>query len=373
LSDSTDRSEPGGVWAVLKALCHVTESPARLAEAAELIRDGRIDMPELLEQATRHRQLPALGYLLATEDCGGRQVVAPQLRGELLGSLLANRGRVDRLAGIAAEVAARLGAQGITVAVTKGVALEPTVYGGLGVRKMMDADLMIHPRDRERIDEVMSSLGFRIGQYDWQRHRIDDLPATARAVYRLSPDHLPHYLRLEPDRGGTLVVDFANSVTWANSRWQVPMEDVLAERDTVLLLDGRLTAPTLAPPWQFLFTVLHLFRESWFLNSVAAGKDMLSKFSDVIGLWRTHGALLTAEVPAVIRKHGLEQPVAWVLGHTDSVFGTHLVQVLGLGDAARDEWLARGEGPGGRELTWTGTMRERLLCRDRVALFREAR
>jgi len=372
VTESESRSALDGVWEVLVALCRAAADPAACAAAAKLIGEGRADLPVLLEQAARHRLLPALGYVLAAEDRGGPDPVPPQLRGELLGALLANRRRVDRLTRTAAEVAARLAEAGVRAAVTKGVALEPTVYGGLGVRKMMDADLMIHPRDRARTAEVMTELGFGNGVYDWRAHRIDDLPAAARAVYRLSPDHLPHFLRLEPDRGGTLVVDFANSVTWSASRWQVPMEQVLDRLDTVSLLGGELCAPTLAPAWLFLFTALHLFRESWFLTTVSAGKDMLYKFADVLGLWNAQRELLRTEVPAIVREHALEPPLAWVTGHTDRVFGTDLTGSLGLDGAAGDTWLARGEGPGGKELTWTGTMRDRLLRRDPATLFQEA-
>lgn len=370
--ESEPRSAADGVWEVLSALCRAAADPAARAAAAELIAAGRVELSALLEQAAAHRLLPALGYVLATEDCGGGGTVPPQVRGELLGALLANRRRVDRLTRTAAEAVARLIEAGVPVAVTKGVVLEATVYGGLGVRKMMDADLMIHPRDRARTTEVMTELGFRDGVYDWRTHRIDDLPSQARAVYRLSPDHLPHFLRLEPDRGGTLVVDVANSVTWSASRWQVPMDEVLERIDVTAVLGGELEVPTLAPSWLFLFTALHLFRESWFLATVSAGKDMLYKFADVLGLWNRHRELLCAEVPALVHAHALTTPLAWVTGHTDQLFGSDLTGSLGLGDAAREDWLAGGEGPGGKELRWTGTMRERLLCRDRAALFRQA-
>lgn len=365
----SENEDPGATheWIVLKTLCRGVTTPEERDRVREVFAGTRPDLPRLVEHAMRHRMLPMLALVLADED--PRTPVPPQLRGELLGALLANRRKVDTLAHAAAEATTALQAAGVRVAATKGVALETTVYGGLGVRKMMDADLMIDPADRAAAAAVLRELGYRDGAYDWRAHRIDDLPPSRRAMYRLTRDHLPHFMRLEDARGGVLVIDVATSVTWDLSSWQVPMEAVLAELDAFTPEGVDVAVPTLRPEWLFLFTVLHLYREAWFVNTVSAGKDMLYKFGDLLALWRVWAERLRGSLPPVVAENGLADPVGWVLTHADRLFGGGLAAELGLAGSVSEEVLASGEAPGGRRVRWLGTMSERLLRSDPAATF----
>ncbi|WP_433892863.1 nucleotidyltransferase family protein [Streptomyces sp. CA-111067] len=362
-----EEPDPPNEWVVLKALCRGVTTPAERDRVRDVFAGARPDLPRLVEHAMRHRMLPMLALVLADED--PRTPVPPQLRGELLGALLANRRKVHVLARAAAEATTALQAAGVRVAATKGVALETAVYGGLGARKMMDADLMIDPADRAAAAAVLRELGYRDGAYDWRAHRIDDLPPSRRAMYRLTRDHLPHFMRLEDTRGGVLVIDVATSVTWDLSSWQVPMTTVLAELDAFVPEGAGAAVPTLRPEWLFLFTVLHLYREAWFVNTVSAGKDMLYKFGDLLALWRAGADRLRTSVPPAVAENGLAEPVGWVLTHTDRLFGSAFVPELGLAGSVSEELLASGEAPGGRRVRWHGTMSERLLRSDPAATF----
>lgn len=353
-------------WKILVRLCRGVLEPKHRDAALTLLRREEIHVPTLIEHAMRHRMVPMLAHLVMDEE---DLPLPTQLRGELLGALLTNRERVGRLGDAAAEAVGALKREGVRVAVTKGLALASTVYGGHGVRKMMDADLMIHPQDRATVSRVLEELGFQQGLYDWKRHQITELPARRRAVYRLSPDHLPHFMRLEPYRGGTLVIDVANSVTWTHSEWQVPMEAVLEDLEEAESPGSGAPLPVLGPPWQFLFTTLHLFREAWFVETAQAGKDMLYKYSDLLGLWRRHRSVLSTMVPELVGRYGLQQPVAWVLEHTDRTFGSDLAAGTGLSGAASEDFLASAVAPGGHPMRWSGTMNERLCRANRADLF----
>jgi hypothetical protein len=306
---------------------------------------------------------------LATADEEISAALLPQLRGELVGALLANRRWVAAQTRAANAVCQAFADAGLRVATTKGVPLEHTVYGGRGGRKMMDIDLMIHPRDRETARRIMGRLGFVHGVYDWRSHSISPNSTRTEAVYRLNPDHLPHYLRLEPDNAGVIAIDIANSLTWTASESQVDLDLVLDGLEHVPALKGEVELPTLAPVWQFLFTVLHLFREAWFQETVKRGKDMLYKFADVVRIWHAHQAILTSNLPSAINQFGLSMQVGWVTIHTDRTLGTTISTDLGLAGSLSEACLASGEAPGGIAATWRGTMRERLQCRDRLALF----
>lgn len=78
-------------------------------------------------------------------------------------------------------------------------------------------------------------------------------------MYRMHPEHLPHFLR--PLSGHSLphfVVDRCFNITWFGADWQVPMRDVLAKvrQVTVPVLDEA-ELPALMAPHDFLFTVMH--------------------------------------------------------------------------------------------------------------------
>ena len=164
---------------------------------------------------------------------------------------------------------------------TKGIAFESTLYGGLGTRFMNDIDFMIAPRDREAAMSVIQELGFRpFFEYakDARREEISS---------RLNQDHLPKLARTVDEPGiRTIQLDVANSLTWTKSPFDVPVEEALEDRveQSVPGMSG-VTLPCFRPIYQFLFTVLHLFREAWLQKFVDFGNDVgLMKFGDVIRL-----------------------------------------------------------------------------------------
>jgi hypothetical protein len=192
-------------------------------------------------------------------------------------------------------------------------------------------------------------------------------------IYALNPDHLPSHGRLsDAPCVPFLHVDFANSLTWARSPYEVPVEEALRDRVELPLpgLDGA-TIPAFAPPYQFLFTVLHLFREAGFEQWLELELDVsLMKFGDVIRLFDAHeDALSDGRFTALLASYGVAEPVAWVLEHTDRTFGTAMTERLGLGGRVDEDVLFSARPAGGKaDRAWRGTMRERLWARDRRAL-----
>jgi len=359
----------GPEWRLLEILCHPADSEEGSDLVFETLRAEHVNLGTLVELAAEHRLLPMLAH--AVVDRPPEAFFPPQLRAELLSLLLSNRRKVSRMRSAAAEVIAALRAAGVDVAVTKGLALEATVYRRLGTRKMNDIDIMVRPSDRGEVTRVMAELGYVHGFYNWREHRIDDPPPRFMAMFRLNPDHLPHFVRLERDGAGSIVVDAANSLTWSASPWQVPLDEALSRLSTFSVPEAEFPLPTLSPVYQFLFTLLHLFRESWFVET-AKRKDMLYKYGDLVHLWSAHESELTADLPAIIEKFGLGRPVAWVLTHTDRIFSTDLAAIAEVKRHATEDWLASGRGSGQAEMVWSGTMRERLFARDKGSFFRLA-
>ena len=252
--------------------------------------------------------------------------------------------------------------RGLTFACTKGIIFESALYGADGSRAMRDVDFMIRPEDRAAVVDLMTALGFRPGRYNSDRRAIE-LDRRTELLYRLNPDHLPHFSRLNDDLIlPCIMVDFANSFTWTNSAWQIPMDRCLSELRHHPIPNREVTLPRLAPTFELLFTILHVFREAWLQQSEGAALEVdLVRFADVLHCFNSQREEIThGDFRSVVDEFGLKDPVLWVLEHLDRVLGTDVVRSLGWDGIVSGEWLASARAPGGRQLRWRGTMRQRL-------------
>lgn len=59
------------------------------------------------------------------------------------------------------EIAATAEGRGLRVIVMKGVALSAHLYGDVFIREAFDLDLLVHPEETERLDDVLATLGFQ--------------------------------------------------------------------------------------------------------------------------------------------------------------------------------------------------------------------
>ncbi len=373
---STRTTEPdltlGPEWAALELVSvgRARECPEQLLKLLSL---PDFHWGELLEQALRHQMLPLLAWhaLDLAEQHG--LPLPGRLAQHLSEVLETNRWRLQVFRREAARIGAALRALDVPFVATKGITFESTIYRGAGVRMLKDMDFMIPPVARETVAVALQQLGYRSGNYDRGTGTIVPLPRRMEMTYALNPDHLPRHARLADDPCVPfLYVDFANSLTWSKSPYDVPVDEALRHQ-VQLPLPGLMpaTIPCFTPDFQFLFTVLHLFREAWMEQWLEMELDVsLMKFGDVILLFNAHVAELSGgRFTALLEQYGVAEPVAWVLEHTDRTFGTGMIEALGLTGRVNDQWLAHAHPSHGKERAWRGTMRERLWAKDRRALF----
>jgi len=353
-------TEFGVEWAVLELLTGRPAPPERPDLLMELLGSQALHVGKLLEQAMRQKMAYFLAAYVESRDVPAFR--EPALR-ESLGTLLsANRYRTAFLREEAARVADALRRRNVTFACTKGIIFESALYHSDGSRAMRDIDFMIRPEDRPTAVAVMSELGFRAGRYN-SRTREIELDRRTELLYRLNPDHLPHFSRLTDNVIlPCVMVDFANSFTWTNSPWQIPMDRCLADLREHSMPNRSFVLPRLAAPFELLFTVLHVFREAWLQQTEGAGLEVdLVRFADVLHCFTTQQAELEGgKFRELVEEFALDQPVVWVLEHLDRTLGTDIVSRLDLAGRASEEWLGSAQAPGGHELTWRGTMRQRL-------------
>jgi hypothetical protein len=354
----------GPEWTILELLARdIVDDSERLMVRDLLVTDS-LNWGELLEQALRHKMIPMLAHHIISNDL--RFDVPTSIYLHLESNLEWNRFQIEIYRREAVRVAQALAGRGIPFVVTKGIAFESTLYGGLGTRFMNDIDFMIAPRDREAVLSVMKELEFHtFFEYakDARREEISS---------RLNQDHLPKLARTVDEPGiKTIQLDVANSLTWAKSPFDVPVEEALEDRveQPVPGMSG-VTLPCFRSNYQFLFTVLHLFREAWLQKFVDFGNDVgLMKFGDVIRLVDRDGKeLADGKLLRIMETHKVTDAIAWVLRHTDETFHTGTLELLGLENRGDEQLLASQMQSKGYVNASATSMRERLQSKARGSL-----
>lgn len=273
-----------------------------------------------------------------------------------------NRHRMRVFAAEAARISAAADEASVTVALRKGIVLDHRAYGGRGRRLFSDLDFMIPAADQRGFVALLQRLGYVAGEYDPIRDAVVPLERRAVVIYRFNPDHLPRMALATADPLLPYVqVDLAGSFTWTGAEFQVPLEPAFAEA-AGLRFAGHGPVRALSPRYEMLDVLLHLFREGFVENAVQSGLALtLSAFLDVAALWRHAGAGLVEEGwTDFVTGLGVAGPVAWVLGHTDRLFGTACLRQAGLEAHFTPEWAAGWRSAGGAARAWHGDMRRRL-------------
>ena len=354
----------GPAWAILELLARGIVDDSERQMVRNLLLSETLDWGELLEQALRHKMLPMLAHHVIS--VGLRFDVPATIYQHLESTLEWNRLQIEVFRRETVRVAQALGAHGIHFVVTKGMTFESTLYGGLGTRHMNDIDFMIAPRDRDTVMSMMQALGYR-PFFDWAKDaRREEISS------RLNRDHLPKLAR-EIDQPGTrkINIDIANSLTWTKSPFDVPVEEALANpvAQPVPGMPG-VSLPCFRPTYQFLFTVLHLFREAWLQKFVDFGTDVgLMKFGDVLRLIdQNHDELTNGELLRIAEIHNVIHPVAWVLRHLDETFQTRTQKLFALEKYGDEELLASQMQSSAYVRASGQSMRERLQSKTRGAV-----
>ncbi|HEX9337184.1 MAG TPA: nucleotidyltransferase family protein [Pseudonocardiaceae bacterium] len=345
-------------WQLLVLVSVADEADDRFRQATTLTRERRLDTDRLVGMAARHGLAPRLGYFLQQSDRFG--ILPVNSKRHLREALERNRDRTRRHVREALRITDDLRRAGLTVAVTKGVAAQATLYDQTGTRSFNDIDLMVLPDERGPVADVLAALGYQEGRaYQHRTGRLVDIPREETLAYQLYPDHLPHLTRLTGDEGlPYFVADVAFSLTWYTSGWQVPMAAALARCPDVVVNDGKL--PVLDPVFDFLFLCLHLFREGWLAATIASKDVRLAQFADVLRHWQRFVRDRAAELADAVDRFNLHAPIGWITAHTDRIFGSAITSALGLAEYATDDWLGSACVRQGEYLSWPGTMSERL-------------
>ncbi|MBF6335118.1 nucleotidyltransferase family protein [Nocardia abscessus] len=357
-------------WRMLKRLCVMTISRSPegwIEEWLSPLASGQADSMTLVNMAVRQKLAGTLATVI--DSTKSKDVFDPMVREFLRTNLNANRVRNRVLTSEALRIAGRMQEQGFPALATKGAVLQYLVYNGDGSRRLSDIDFMIHPDRRREAASVLGDLGFEFGTYDRSNHRINPIRREDELLYRMYPDHLPHALKLRHDPLVSYVlVDFAFSLTWFQAPWQIDMDRALdnpisvhPEEDFPCAQPFSGPIRSLSVPFLWLFTVLHLFRETWIERDALQGGSTLAQYRDIIQLWNIMSPETKSEARLIIADNRTVFPVRWICEHADRIFGTSICDELGIGDPLPEHLLETGLGPSGTVLTWPGTLEQRLF------------
>jgi len=362
----------GKEWALLELLTLGLTSPQEREMFTQLLSEKNLNWKLLLTQAERHKMLNYLAFEV-TENYPD---FLPQVVKQYLDDLLfLNRHKLKIYRREAAKIVTALQQEKVRFVGTKGIVLESTIYHGNGSRTLSDIDFMIAPEDRDVVSKILPDLGYEMGSFNTKTGKIIPHSRETLIGYKLNPDHLPSRVKLTGDVIIPCVeLDIANSLTWTLSPFQVPIKAALAE---VIYQDipgiNAVQLPCFSPSFQFVFTVLHLFKEAWIVGLTLEIKDKdvsLSKFADVVRLWQLHQDVLKSEeFKQMLQEFGIIDPVLWVLEHLDRTLNTDIVSNLNQTGKLREEWLFSASGAQGKKVQWKGTMRDRLYSFNRQQFF----
>ncbi len=347
-------------WRVLSAIAAFDDrydDPRPVLDALT----GDLAYGQLVLMALRHTLMPAVADFLIRHGTVPRALGRGM--GTLVGSLHWNRARCAAMTAEAVRVVAALARAGVRGACTKGSSLQYRLHDGRGTRYFSDIDIMIDPVSRETSTTVLTDLGYQPQSgYSYRRDEIVPISRARGLIYRINPDHLPPFHRLSGDPAiPFFAVDVANSLTWWGSTWEIPVTDALRTLQTVPPAPGAANGITaMTPPYEFLTVALHLFREAWFQRTARTKDVRLSQFADVFRYWRRYREELVAAVPHLVRQHALGPPMAWVAAHTDAVFGSSIVEGLGLAGHTDAHWLRTTMTSSGTVCRWHGDMARRM-------------
>jgi hypothetical protein len=362
---------PSAEWRLVEALCRSVLGTAHEPFVGIFESEG-FSWGVFVEHLVRHKLQALAGRLLISNAYKGR--IPGKMRDLLNDFRHLNAHRVRLLRSEAADISIAMEQAKVPHASRKGVVLDLSAYGDTNSRFFYDIDFMVPPALVDQIDAVMKGLGYSVGVFDLENTAIVPHTRAELLQYRMSPDHIPRYGKVIGDPIVRYIeVDFATSLSWHGSEYQIPVEAALSGALHNLLPGTDQRMVSFSPEMQLIDLSMHLFREAFLQSSIKTGNDVsLSAFLDIAMLWKRNAETYRDQAfVRLVDGLSLHKPMAWVLAHADGLWGTAMLDELGLRGLAGDDWLQSWRGPGGKPGRWTGSMRARLEAKSRAHLFVE--
>jgi hypothetical protein len=263
----------------------------RTERVRELLRID-LDWASLLQTAGRHGVLPLLSRSLHTISPDEvPQVILGQLRHQSQTNAARNLFLTNELL----KLLKLLEAHAIPALPYKGPTLTSSIYGNLALRDFTDLDILVHERDYERAQCLLSISGYRLmNAFEWESTYVDG--------------------------SGRVVVDLHQRMTSREFPSPLQFEPIWERRHHTVLLGTQV--PTLSPEDTLLMHAIQISKD--------AGSRYLQlvKICDVAALLRAYPDLDLTGVLSQAKELGGERMVQFSLCLAHKLLATPLPQEI---------------------------------------------
>lgn len=204
--------------------------------ALEALCSGALDWDRVIERALAQGTAPLLAAHVSSLTTHS---VSKAVRERLTNIARISWAHGAVLTDVWREVMRLFNARGIPSLTLKGIALGHTIYPDVGLRPMVDVDILVHPDDRERAADVLREVGFVT-----PGGAIDEADRSRSFMFF---------------RRGQVVVDLRWHVaTWARFTGIIHSDDETLWSRTRTLTIGDVEGMTAAPEGTLVYLALHL-------------------------------------------------------------------------------------------------------------------
>ncbi|MFJ5736187.1 nucleotidyltransferase family protein [Streptomyces microflavus] len=320
---ATFRGEEGGAGGradTVDLLLTLVDTSPDLERAAGLVRRG-VDWDRLLALATRHRVLPLVARNLDAGALFVPSAYAYATMDTYLAAYLYHRRRNEALLDELAVLARELDRADVPFAVRKGLVLATRYHRDLGVRPMMDLDLLVDAADTARTVGALTDLGYSAGKVDDRSRVVHPLPRDEQLYWHLHTNAMPPMFRATGDPAVRLyTVDITRELALPSSGMRIPAADVVGRARPLPLGTVEVLAPS--PEDLVLDLCVHTYKESTTLRYLHRLKHQrLIQYADLREVLRVEKNVLDWET--LVKRaagYGAVPALYFTLAHLESLW-----------------------------------------------------
>lgn len=325
----------------------------------EILQYKDLDWGLFIEQGIKHKVLPLAWKVL--KECSSFEDKVPfYLREFLANNYYVNRHKIQMYYKHFSKIYKLFKDNNIKYVVVKGISLEKMLYKNEYIKVISDVDMLINQDDYDIVCDLLKNNEFIAGKYDYVTDTVNEHTRDKYLFFRLTKDHLPdHLIKIDDDVCPVVKIDISTNTDWINKKSNQVFKKIIVENSFELEINNEFSIPVLNSASNFLYMVLHLFRHAWSYRFISRNISIrLSMFNDIILLWFNSKDDIIEELPKLLIDENMCKQVAWVLYHTDDLYGMNLLDELDLKGYVDKTNMSFGKN--GAYMKWEGDIRTRL-------------
>lgn len=338
----------------------------------DLALNNKINWGELIEQAMSHKIFPMVCYFFLYDE-ELFNLIPPFINQYFKICYDINKTKTTIIKEQVHNIDHILKKKNIKYAATKGVILDKLLYDNKGYRFLSDADFMALPENKQEIGEALKEIGFDVGTVEWKTNEVRKMSREEYLRFLMAKDKIPeHVIEIKNDIIKYVSVGFVTSFTWSGCEYDVDVNNAFLNNVEVPIDDTKENISSLDITNHFIYIILHLYKHAMVEFLSRWNNDVnLVKFGDVYRYFNKYEDIILKELPKLMKKFNMEKPILWTLYHTDSIFGSNMIEKIKGDEFVKNnkEYLNSAKDEKGNTRYFKGTMMERLVSKNRKDLF----